>query len=365
MTRHPPSQHDEANGAPAEAADGERRRGLALLFPGQGSQHAGMGTRIAEVSQSARQIFAQADEALGFRVSRLCFEGSEKELEDTVNTQPAIVATSIAYLGYLRERLGEMGRRLMPSFMAGHSLGQFTAAVAADSLDFGDGLRLVLERGRIMAEWARTRPGGLVAILGLSDGAVREVCDEASPEGAVAVAVVNSLDQTVISGEQNALQRAMTLARERGGRALRLPISVPSHTPMMRDAARELSRSISTLSFREPKTPIVSNLSGRLLTTAEEVRQELSDQICAAVEWVRCVATMANEGAGTFVEVGPGNALSNLVRRLRGDAEVFATDSASSEQMRNLAATVPYAIDSHLAPNAGREPHDTEVEIAT
>jgi [acyl-carrier-protein] S-malonyltransferase len=305
-----------------------------------------MGKRIAEISQAARQIFAQADEVLGFRISRLCFEGSAEELEDTVNTQPAILTTSLAYLAYLRERLAEMGRRLRPSLMVGHSLGQFSAAVASGSLDFSDGLRLVHERGRIMAEWARERPGGLVTVLGLNDRAVREVCREASPEGKVGVAVLNGPGQTVISGEAGPLQRAMQLARERGGRVLRLPISVPGHTPLMRDAARELSRFISSLSFRDPNPPVVSNISAKLLTTAEEVREELSNQICAAVQWARCVVTMANEGAGSFVEVGPGQALSKLVRRIKDDVEVFGAENASTDDLLHLAATLPVAVPS-------------------
>jgi [acyl-carrier-protein] S-malonyltransferase len=214
--------------------------------------------------------------------------------------------------------------------VAGHSLGQFSAAVAANSLDFQDGLRLVLERGRIMAEWARTRPGGLAAVLGLSDRAVRQVCRDASPEGKVGVAVLNAPGQTVISGEMNALQRAMALARERGARVLRLPISVPGHTPLMRDAAREMSRSMAGVSFRDPEPPLMSNISARLLTTAEDVRAELSNQICAAVQWARCVAAMANQGAGQFVEVGPGQALSNLLRRISGDAEVLHAEDAST-----------------------------------
>jgi len=302
-----------------------------------------MGKRIAEISQAAREMFAQADEVLGFRLSRLCFEGSEMELEDTVNTQPAILATSIAYFAYLRERLSEMGQRLRPSLMAGHSLGQFSAAVAAGSLDFGDGLRLVLERGRIMAEWARERPGGLATVLGLNDRAVRQVCREASPEGKVGVAVLNGPGQTVISGEAGPLRRAMALARERGGRVLRLPISTPGHTPMMRDAARELSRFISSLSFRDPNPPLVSNISAKLLTTAEEVRGELSNQICAAVQWARCVLAMANQGTGSFVEVGPGQVLSKLVRRIRGDVEVFGTEDASNDDFLHLAASLPDA----------------------
>lgn len=315
-----------------------------------------MGKHVAEVSQAARQVFAAADDVLGFRISRLCFEGSEEELEDTVNTQPAILATSLAYLAYLRERLQEMGRQLRPSLMAGHSLGQFTAAVASGALDFGDGLRLVLERGRIMAEWAHGRPGGLASVLGLSDRAVRQLCREASPEGKVGVAVLNGPGQTVISGEAGPLQRAMALARERGGRVLRLPISVPGHTPIMRDAARDLSRFIATLSFRDPSPPLVSNISARLLTRAEEVRDELSNQICAAVQWMRCVLTMANQGAGAFVEVGPGQVLSRLVRRITGDAQVLGAEEASNDDLLSLtdAASTPVDRPTAATPTAAR-----------
>jgi [acyl-carrier-protein] S-malonyltransferase len=323
-----------------------------------------MGKRIAEISEAARQIFAQADEVLGFRISHLCFEGSEQELGDTVNTQPAILTTSLAYLAYLRERLQEMGRRLRPSLVAGHSLGQFTAAVAADALDFSDGLRLALERGRIMAEWARNRPGGLATVLGLNDRIVRQVCREASPEGKVGVAVLNGPGQTVISGELGALQRAMALARERGGRVLRLPISVPGHTPLMRDAARELSRFIATLPFREPNPPLVSNISAKLLTTAGEVREELSNQICAAVQWARCVIAIANQGASPFVEVGPGQALSKLVRRIRGNAQVFGVEDASTSDLLNLAAAVPISVPAAPGGQGRGSAQRSEVEVA-
>lgn len=365
MNEQPPPHLHKDTGSSAGVPAAEDRRGLALLFPGQGSQHIGMGKRIAEVSEAARQIFAQADEVLGFRVSRLCFEGSEEELKDTVNTQPAVLTTSLAYLAYLGERVQEMGRRLRPSFLAGHSLGQFTAAVASDSLDFSDGLRLVRERGRIMAEWARNRPGGLATILGLSDVDVRQVCHDVSPEGEVAVAVVNAPGQTVISGDVDPLQRAMELARERGGRVLRLPISVPGHTPLMRDAAQELSRFISTLPFREPKTPVVSNISAKLLTTAEEVRQELSDQICAAVEWGRCVLAMANEGVDAFVEVGPGQALSKMMRNMQHESRMFSAEHASPDQLESLAATVPYGVPLSTAEPERSMHRPNEVEITT
>jgi [acyl-carrier-protein] S-malonyltransferase len=321
---------------PARSPRTQQAPRLALLFPGQGAQRAGMGKAIAEGSPAARQVFDEADGALGFSISQLCFEGSEEELGDTANTQPAIVATSLAHLAYLRERLQEMGRRLRPSFLAGHSLGQFTAAVAANSLDFSEGLRLVLERGRLMAERVRTRPGGMASVLGLSERDVRQVCRDAEPAGKVRVAVVNGQGQTVISGEELALQRAMQLARKQGGRVLRLSVSVPGHTPLMREAGKELSRFIAKLQFRDPETPLVSTLSARVLTSADEVRQELSDQMCAAVHWARCVATMANEGVGNFIEVGPGHALTRMVSRIREDAKAVSAEEASPEEMLDL-----------------------------
>jgi [acyl-carrier-protein] S-malonyltransferase len=329
--------------------DNGRLHGLALLFPGQGAQHAGMGKRIAEMSQAARRIFEQADDVLNFKISKVCFEGSEEELEDTVNTQPAILTTSLAYLAFVRERLGEVGRKLRPSMMAGHSLGQFSAAIATNTLDFDDGLRLVMERGRVMGEYARARPGGMATILGMSDDDVRTLCSDASPEGVVSVAVTNGPGHTVISGDDGPLDKAMALARERGGRPLRLPIGVPGHSPLMHDAARELSRFISTLTFRDPNPPMVSNISARLLMTAEDVRQELSDQIWAAVEWARCVLAMINEGATSFVEVGPGQALSKLVKRISGEANVIGVEHASIEDLIRFVDAVPVPARSGAA----------------
>lgn len=318
--------------------NGQPKRGLALLFPGQGSQHAGMGKRIFETSKAARRVFNEADDAVGFSLSKLCFGGSEEELEATVNTQPAIVATSLAYLAELRERLSERGRQLKPSFVAGHSLGQFSAAIAAGALAFSDGLQIVMERGRIMGEWSRNRPGGMATVLGLKDEQVAYVCRAAAPDGSVGVAVYNGPGHTVISGDVGPLQRAMQLARERGARVLRLPISVPGHMPLMQDAARELSLSIDALPFHDPQPPLVSNMSAKLLTRADEVRQELSDQICKAVQWARCVTAMADQGTGTFVEVGPGQVLSKLVHRILGDeAHGLSAERASTEELLGLA----------------------------
>jgi [acyl-carrier-protein] S-malonyltransferase len=321
----------------SHSKNGHDRSGLALLFPGQGSQHAGMGKRLAEISQAAREMFAQADEVLGMSVSKLCIEGSDEELQDTVNTQPAILTTSLAHLAHLRERLQEMGHRLAPSLIAGHSLGQYSAAVAANSIDFENGLRLVRERGRIMAAWAKEHPGGLAAVLGLDEDVVHEICNEVSPEGKVSVAVVNCPGQTVLSGQDGYLEPAMEMARERGGKVRRLPISVPSHTPLMKDAADELARFIDKLPFRDPNPPLVSNISARVLTTAEEVKEELAEQVRTAIQWARCVLAMADEGSEPFIEVGPGKALTNLMKRIRGDIEIFGAETASDAELAAIA----------------------------
>ena len=307
-----------------------------------------MGKRIFDTSKAARKVFDDADKTLGISLSKLCFEGSDEELEDTVNTQPAIVATSLAYLADLRERLSEKGRQLRPSFVAGHSLGQFTAAVAAGALAFSDGLQLVMERGRIMGEWSRNRPGGMATVLKLPEDDVVDVCRTAAPDGSVGVAVYNGPLHTVISGDVGPLQRAMQLARERGGHVLRLPISVPGHMPLMEEAARELSRKIDALRFHDPQPPLVSNVSAKLLTRAEDVRQELSDQICKAVQWARCVTAMSNEGTGTFVEVGPGQVLSKLVKRISRDAHVLNTETATPQELLDLAGASSCPVPSSV-----------------
>jgi [acyl-carrier-protein] S-malonyltransferase len=328
--------------APLDQA-GDRDRGrpanrLALLFPGQGSQRVGMAARLLEVSRAARQVFEEADRALDFSLSRLCVEADAEELSDTTNTQPAILATSVAYFEFLRERLRDLGSRLTPAVFAGHSLGQFSAAVASDSVPLADGLHLVRERGRIMKEWARKRPGGLATIFGLEMEGVSEICAQASDGEAVAIAAHNAPSQFVISGDLGALERAMLLARERGGTVLRLPISVPGHTPVMRDVARELGGVIHKTTFVAPSAPLVSNISGSLLTTAEDVRQELTDQICAAVEWVRCMGSMVNQGVATFVEVGPGRALTNIARRFSDNFRFLTLEDAQPDDFASIGA---------------------------
>lgn len=298
-------------------------RKLAFMFPGQGSQHAGMGRRVVERSPAAREVFAQADEILNFDVTGIVMNGSEKELSKTVNTQPAIMAVSWAYLAYLRERAAEMGRQLRPSLLSGHSFGQFSAAAAADAISFSDALKLVRERGRIMTKWSKKRPGGMASVIGPTDDAVRHLCERISPDGDVGVAAINAPGQTVISGTLAALQRAIESVRESGARVVQLPISVPGHFPKMAEAREELRRSIDKTEFRDPKSPIVSSLTGKVLVTAEEVRQELSDQMTGAINWMRAFLEMRRAGASAFFEVGPGNVLSNLSRRVDRDAQII------------------------------------------
>jgi [acyl-carrier-protein] S-malonyltransferase len=282
-----------------------------------------MGRQVAARSQAAREVFAQADEILDFRVSDVIMEGSEHELANTETTQPAILAVSWAHLAYLRERAAQLGRQLRPSLGSGHSFGQFTAAAAADSLTFAAALRLVRERGRIMTRWATRRPGGMASVIGPTDADVRSVCEHVSPDGEVGVAAINAPGQTVISGTLAALSRAIDAVRERGARVVQLPISVPGHFPKMAEAREELKRFIDGIEFGDPKFPIVSSLSGRLLTTAEDVRQELSDQMTNAINWVRAFREMRRAGADAFVELGPGHVLANISRRVDRNAEIL------------------------------------------
>jgi [acyl-carrier-protein] S-malonyltransferase len=293
------------------------------MFPGQGSQHAGMGRAVAERSAAAADVFRLADDILDFRVSEIVMNGSESDLEKTVNTQPAIMAVSWAYLVYLRERAAELGRQIRPSVLSGHSFGQFSAAAASDSISFADALKLVRERGRIMTKWSTRRPGGMASVIGPSDEDVRGVCEEVSPDGEVGVAAINAPGQTVISGTIAALARAVDRVKERGARVVQLPISVPGHFPKMAEARDELRRFIDQIEFRDPKSPLVSSLTGRALLTADEVRQELSDQMTGAINWMRAFLEMRRQGASAFVEVGPGHVLGNISRRVDREANII------------------------------------------
>jgi [acyl-carrier-protein] S-malonyltransferase len=311
---------------------------VALIFPGQGSQHAGMGKRIAERSDAARAAFDEASDVLGFDVTRIVMEGSEKDLRKTATTQPAILAVSWAYLTYLRERAAERGRKIDPSHVSGHSFGQFSAAAAAGSISYADALALVRERGRIMTRWSKKRPGGMASVIGPTDDDVRDVCQQVSPDGDVGVAAVNAPGQTVISGTLAALSRAVESLKEKG-RVVQLPISVPGHFPKMAEAREELRRKIDAIEFRDPSSPVVSSLTGRILTTADDVRQELSDQMTGAINWMRAFLEMRKAGASAFFEVGPGNVLANISKRLDRNARII--DIFDESQWEDLVVQMP------------------------
>ena len=300
---------------------GER---VAIVFPGQGSQFVGMGKALTEVSAAARRVFDQADVALRFPLSTLCFEGPVEQLDDTLNAQPAILTTSIAALEAIKERAAALGRRVEPVVVAGHSLGEFTALVAAGSLDFVEALGLVRERGRLMKEAGEEHPGGMAAVIGLDDETLEALVEKARSEGIVTVANANCPGQTVISGEIGALTRAIDLAREQGAkRVARLAISIASHSPLMARASSQLGELVNKVPLRAPQVPIVANVTGRAITTADEIRQELAHHVERPVNWTRSVKEMVDAGASTFVEVGPGQVLSGLIKRISRDAKTL------------------------------------------
>lgn len=300
---------------------GER---VAFVFPGQGTQYVGMGKAVYDLSLAARRVFQQADETLGFALSRLCFEGPEEELSDTINAQPAILTVSIATLAALREAWERLGRAVSPVFVAGHSLGEITALVAAGALDFPDAVRLVRERGRLMKESGEQQPGGMAAVIGLDEQALTEVCNAAQQAGPVVVANTNSPEQSVISGAREALASAIALARERGARAIPLKITIASHSPLMERAAAQFAEIVARLQMREPEVPIVAHIRGQLLTSVEAIRRELAEGLLRPVEWTHQVRRMVEGGADTFVEIGPGAVLARLIERINGDVRALS-----------------------------------------
>ncbi|HCV00417.1 MAG: [acyl-carrier-protein] S-malonyltransferase [Dehalococcoidia bacterium] len=293
-------------------------RRIALIFPGQGSHSVGMGKRLYHASQAAKEVFRRADEVLETKLSSLCFEGPEDELERTINQQPATFVISIAWLEALKERWATIDRKLQPHVVAGHSMGEFTAAVAAGSLEFEEGLLLVRERGRAMDEAGQENPGGMASILGLSEESVSAICEEANGvDGYVGIATLNCEGQHVISGAIKPLMRAMDAAQEAGARkVVRLPITIASHSPLMQRASETMGGWLDRFPPREPQAPLVGNINGDVLRSQHELDTELRGQLTSIVRWQRGVERMQELGADLFVEVGPGNVLTKLVRRI-------------------------------------------------
>jgi [acyl-carrier-protein] S-malonyltransferase len=298
---------------------------VAFVFPGQGSQAVGMGRALHDAFPESRAAFQEADASLGFALSRLCFEGPEAELQLTANTQPAILATSVAALRPL------LARGVRPHWVAGHSLGEYSALVAAGSIGFADALRTVRRRGQYMQEAVAVGLGAMAAILGLALPAVEAACREAASGEVVSAANVNSPGQVVIAGHAAAVDRASELCRAKGAkRAVRLPVSAPFHCALMKPAQDRLAPELEALAFRDPQVPLISNVDARLVRDGGACRDGLVRQVSLPVRWQESVELLAREGASVFVEVGPGTVLSGLVRKIAKEAQVLNVDSPES-----------------------------------
>jgi len=305
---------------------------FAYVFPGQGSQWVVMGRDLYQNFDSAKAVFEQADETLGFPLSRLCFEGPEDELRQTINVQPALVTVSLACLKAAQD-VSDNGLP-PPAFVAGHSLGEYTALAVAEVLDFATTVYLARERGRLMYEAGLRRPGGMVAIIGLGEAPLAEVCSETDTR----IANINSPGQLVISGAKENLTRAADLAKTRGAyRTIPLPVSGAFHTPLMQSAVDGMSEIVDTLSFRKPLIPIIANTTAQPLTTAEQVKTELLKQWCNSVQWQRSGEYMVNDGVSTFIEIGPGKVLSGLIMRIDKNVKTLSIgDAAAISNIVNL-----------------------------
>jgi [acyl-carrier-protein] S-malonyltransferase len=298
---------------------------LAFIFPGQGSQRVGMGRALATAVPAAAAAFAEADAALGFALSRLCFEGPEEELTLTANTQPAILTASVAAYWALE------ARGVKPDWVAGHSLGEWSALVAAGSLHLGAAVTAVRKRGQYMQEAVPVGEGAMAAILMLDLLAIEAACVEAAEGQVVVPANINSPGQVVIAGHTAAVERAMEKCKARGAkRAVRLPVSAPFHSPLMRPAQERLAADLQRLEMGAPAVPLVNNVDARPVRTAEEVRDGLVRQVSAPVRWEESVRELVGQGVDTFVEVGPGQVLSGLVKKIQKGARVLSVEDPSS-----------------------------------
>jgi len=296
---------------------------IAFVFPSQGSQYVGMAQDLVAAYPDARAIFDQADATLGFAISSLCFNGPNDVLTDTINAQPALLTHGIAALHVLQTIKPD----LAPAFVAGHSLGEYSALVAADALDFADALKLVRERGRVMKAADQKTPGAMAALLGIDTAALEGVCAETG----VQIANYNAPGQIVISGEKGALNRAVELAKARGAkRAIVLAVSIASHSRLMENAAREFANAVANTPMRAPKIPVISNVTAQPLNTVEEIRHELVAQLTSAVQWTKTIEYIAAQGVTTFIELGPKDVLAGLIRRINKDVHAVSVGDVAS-----------------------------------
>jgi [acyl-carrier-protein] S-malonyltransferase len=310
---------------------------IAFLFPGQGSQVVGMGKELSEKYPVARRTFDEADEALGYKLSQLCFEGPEEKLKLTEITQPAILATSVAAFRVLQEK------GVTPQFVAGHSLGEYSAHVAAGTLTFADAVRTVRNRGKYMQEAVPVGVGAMAAILGLTLAQVNDIARDAAQAEVCQAANINSPEQIVLSGNTGAVNRAIALATERGAKkAVSLPVSAPFHCSLMQPAQDRLATDLAALSFKNPACPVICNVDAEPVTSADASRNALIRQVTGAVKWEPSIRLLIDKGVGLFVEVGPGKVLWGLMRQIdRSKTCLTVGDEASLQKtLTHVAGTV-------------------------
>ncbi len=308
---------------------------LAFMFPGQASQAPGMGKDLAEKFPAARAVFDEADRVLGFSISKLCFEGSEEELKQTENTQPAILTVSVAAYRVLVGQDG--GQGITPDFVAGHSLGEYSALVAAGALSFADAVRLVRKRGTFMQEAVPVGEGAMAAIMGLSSAQVGDICKRAAEGMVVSPANLNAPTQTVISGHALAVKRAVELASQEGAkRAVVLPVSAPFHCELMQPTRARMEPELHAVQFSDLKIPVVTNTDAEITTNGAEAREALIRQITLPVRWEESIRELIEQGVSSFVEVGPGRVLSGLLRQI--DRSVHCLNVEDEESLRGTQA---------------------------
>jgi len=301
----------------------------AFLFPGQGSQQVGMGKQLAQRFPRAAEVFAEADEILDFQLSRLCWDGPAEVLDDTVNTQPALLTHSIAVLRTLQAEHPQ----IQPGLTAGHSMGEYSALVCAGSLDFPDALRLVRARGEAMKLAGGLGPGGMAAVLGMEAEVVEEVCRLASQESGQPVQLANDNcpGQLVISGSEAALTRALELLKERGARRLvRLAVSIAAHSPLMEPGQQQFNRALENTPLGEPRVPILGNVGARPLNSADDIRGELRAQLTSRVRWTETIQAMAAQGVAAFLELGSKDVLTRLAGRIAPGLAARSLDEPES-----------------------------------
>ena len=307
---------------------------VAFVFPGQASQYSGMGKELAEKYPVARAVFEEADKALGFSVSKLCFEGTEDDLKLTANTQPAILTVSVAAARVLAEK------GITPDFVAGHSLGEYSALVAAGSLKFAEAVKLVRKRGTYMQEAVPAGQGAMAAIMGLSPAVVQDACKRAAESEICSPANLNSPEQTVVSGHAGAVKRAVEIASQLGAkRSMVLPVSAPFHSALMMPAQEKLEKDLSAVEFAELQVPLVTNVDADSIRQGEEARSALIRQVTMPVRWEESMRMLLDEGVNTFVEVGPGRVLTGLMRQIeRSVATLNVEDEKSLQATREKIA---------------------------